>query len=337
MIRVRTDDFLSLDSVVPILDVRSPGEYETGHIPNALSFPLFSDDDRAIVGTIYKQESKKEAVKKGLEIIGPKMVDFIEEAEKFNSPKLAIYCWRGGMRSESMAWLLGQYGFETILLEGGYKAFRNTLHTFFDQKLPLKVVTGYTGSKKTAFLHLLKSRGEQVVDLEGLARHQGSRFGNEKSTNQPATEHFQNLVYQEFMTCDLNKIIWVEDESMRIGQVSLMENFYKQKNESAHVFIEIEKSQRVEFLIEDYGALSKEQLSGATQAISKKLGHDNATKAIDAIIENDLKTAVEIILTYYDRQYHKTISSKEHLIEGHYKIDIKKLDNLALELSKRDR
>ena len=337
MISVRTNDFLFLDPEVPILDVRSPGEYETGHIPNALSFPLFSDDERAMVGTLYKQESKKKAVKKGLEIVGPKMVDFIEEAEKFNSSKLAIYCWRGGMRSESMAWLLGQYGFETIVLEGGYKAYRNTLHTFFDQKLPLKVVTGYTGSKKTAFLHLLKAKGEQVVDLEGLAQHQGSRFGNEKSRDQPATEHFQNLVYQEFMRFDLNKTIWVEDESMRIGQVSLMENFYKQKNESAHVFIEIEKSQRVEFLIEDYGALSKEQLSGATQAISKKLGHDNATKAIDAIIENDLKTAVEIILTYYDRQYHKSISSKEHLIEGHYKIDIKKLDNLALELSKRDR
>ncbi|MCP4458838.1 MAG: tRNA 2-selenouridine(34) synthase MnmH [Cytophagales bacterium] len=334
--RIKPLDFLSLDASIAILDVRSPSEYAVGHIPSAISFPLFTDEERAVVGTIYKQKSKKEAVKKGLEIVGPKMVEFVELAEHLNSSKLALYCWRGGMRSESMAWLLGQYGFETIILEGGYKAYRNKLHGFFDQKLPLRVVTGYTGSKKTEFLLNLKAKDEQVVDLEGLAQHQGSSFGNQKSINQPETEHFQNLVYQEFMTLDLNKTIWIEDESMHIGKVCLPENLYKQKNESPHVFIEIEKSQRVNFLIEDYGALSTEQLSDATQAISKKLGHDNASKAIDAIGAGDLKTAVEIILTYYDRQYHKSISRKRHLIEGHYKIDINKLYNLADELIKKE-
>ena len=101
------------------------------------------------------------------------MVGFIEQAESLNSSTLALYCWRGGMRSESMAWLLDRYGFQTIVLEGGYKAYRNDLLKYFDNALPLQVITGYTGSKKTTLLHLLKQKGEQVVDLEGLAQHQG--------------------------------------------------------------------------------------------------------------------------------------------------------------------
>ena len=331
MNRIKPLDFLSLDESVVILDVRSPSEYAVGHIPEAISFPIFSDEERAIIGTIYKQNSKKEAVKKGLEIVGPKMVGFVNEAEKLGS-NVAIYCWRGGMRSESMAWLFDKYGISSVVLEGGYKAYRNELHQFFKKKLPLKVITGYTGSKKTQLLLSMKSRGAQVIDLEGIAEHQGSSFGNQKSTRQPTTEHFQNIVYQEFMQLDLNKTIWIEDESMRIGQVSLIEDLYKQKNESPHVFIEIEKDQRVEFLKEDYGNLSNEQLTDATKAISKKLGHDNAEKAIIAITAGDLKTAVEIVLTYYDRQYHKTISDKEHLVKGHYKIDIKALDSLVDEL-----
>ena len=334
MNRIQAKDFLSLEANVPILDVRSPSEFATGHVPRAISFPLFSDEERTVVGTIYKQKNKKEAVKKGLEIVGPKMVRFIEKAEKLDSPTVALYCWRGGMRSESMAWLLSQYDIETIILEGGYKAYRNQLHEYFKQQLPLKVVAGYTGSKKTELLHLLKSKGEQVIDLEGLAEHQGSGFGNKKSINQPATEHFQNLVFQSFMELDLNRSIWIEDESMRIGRVTLNEDLYQQKNESPHVFVEVDKAQRVEFLVEDYGGLMKEELIDATQAISKRLGYDNAARAINAIEEGDLRTAVECILTYYDRQYHKSIFNKKHLFEGHYKIDINKLDNLASELSK---
>lgn len=335
--RLSISDFQAQESSIPILDVRSPSEFDLGHIPSAISLPLFSDEERAVVGILYKQKSKKEAIKKGFEIVGSKMVGFIEQAEKLNSPTVALYCWRGGMRSESMAWLLGQYGLEPVVLEGGYKAYRKAMRDFFDKKLPLKVVTGYTGSKKTEFLHLLKTEGQQVVDLEGLAQHQGSRFGNEKSISQPATEHFQNLVYQEFMNFDLNRPIWVEDESMNIGRVSLLENFYQQKNESPHVFLEIEKAQRVVFLIEDYGTLRQEQLIDATQAISKKLGFQNAVKAVEAIKEGDLTKAVEIILTYYDRQYHKSISHKEHLIEEHFKIDSHKLAILAAELAKKER
>lgn len=328
------EDFQTQSEFIPILDVRSPSEFKMGHIPSAISFPLFLDNEHTIVGTLYKKKGKKAAVKKGLEIVSTKMIQFIQKAEELKTSTLALYCWRGGMRSESMAWLLQQYGIKPLVLEGGYKAYRNELHRFFDQKFLLQVVTGYTGSKKTKLLHLLKANGAQVVDLEELAGHQGSSFGNKKSVNQPTTEHFQNLVYQEFMGLDLNQKIWIEDESMRIGQVSLMENFYRQKNTSPHVFIEIEKSQRIEFLIEEYGLLSKGQLLDATHSIAKKLGYDNTAKAIAAISASDLKTAVEIILTYYDRQYHKSISNKKDFIKEHYKIDINVLNNLAVDLVK---
>ncbi len=327
--RIGVEDFLRLEKSIPVLDVRSPGEYKAGHIPSAFSFPLFTDQERATVGILYKQHGRKPAFKKGLELVGPKLALLIDKAESFESPELALYCWRGGMRSDSISWLLEQYGFKTRVLKGGYKAYRNDLLNFFDQKLPLKVITGYTGSKKTVLLHLLKERGEQIIDLEGLANHQGSSFGNKKSTGQPTSEHFQNLVFEEFRRLNLTKRIWLEDECMRIGQVNLVEALYRQKSESPHIFLDIDKSQRVDFLVRDYGKLDRMKLVEATESIRKKLGTRNADEAIALILSGDLTGAADIILTYYDKKYFKSISSKEHLIQEHIKIDMNKLSQVA--------
>ena len=329
MQRIQVEEFLPKIDNIPILDVRSPSEFATGHIPQAISFPIFSDEERAIIGTLYKQEGNKSAVKKGLEIVGPKLVSFIEKAEALGVSAFKIYCWRGGMRSSSMATLLESYGFKVILLVGGYKSFRTYLRVFFDQKLPLKVVTGYTGSKKTAFLYLLKENGAQIIDLEGLANHQGSSFGNQKSDSQPTIEQFQNSLLESFQKLDLEQPIYIEDESMHIGWVSLPEALYQQKNKSPHLFIEIEKGERVEFLKEDYKNLSADQLIRATEAISKKLGFELAAEAIECIKMGEGSRAAEIILTYYDRQYHKSITKKQHLIEGHFKIGMNELGTLA--------
>jgi len=327
------DIFLESTSSLPVLDVRSPGEFHAGHIPSATSFPLFSNEERAIIGTLYKNEGKNPAIKKGLEIVGPKMVGFIEQAETLGSSTLALYCWRGGMRSESMAWLLERYGFQTVLLEGGYKAYRNHVLAFFEKHLPLQVITGYTGSKKTTLLHLLKERGEQIIDLEGLAQHQGSSFGNKKSHQQPSTEHFQNLLYDEFRKLDINKPIWIEDECMRIGQVNLPENLYQQMNTSPHIFLDITPTQRISYLVEDYGSLSRKDLIDATQAIRKKLGADKASKAIQFLLAGELRNAAEIILTYYDVRYRDSMEKKKHLIQDQYQIDLKDLPDLASKLA----
>ncbi|MCB0631531.1 MAG: tRNA 2-selenouridine(34) synthase MnmH [Lewinella sp.] len=333
MKRVAINDFLKYSSSIPTLDVRSPGEYQTGHLPDSISFPLFSDAERAVIGTLYKQEGRQPAIKKGLEIVGPKMLGFVEQAEALQSDTLALYCWRGGMRSESMAWLLERYGLQTIVLEGGYKAYRNYQKAFYERPLPLCVLTGYTGSKKTELLHLLQAKGAQVVDLEGLARHQGSSFGNRKCKSQPSTEHFQNLIFETIRQFDLQQTIWIEDESMRIGRVNLPEGLYRQMGRSAHVFLEIEKTERIDFLLEDYGQLDKELLISATRSITRKLGTERAARAIACIQAGDLRSAAAIILNYYDSRYHKSINAKKELICAHYRIRMPDLPRLAVELS----
>jgi tRNA 2-selenouridine synthase len=329
MQRIASKEFLNLPNEIPILDVRSEGEFATGHLPNAISFPIFSDKERAVIGTLYKQEGPKIATKKGLEIVGPKLVEFIEQAETYGVSEFRMYCWRGGMRSQSMATLLESYGFKVNLLKGGYKAYRNYIIEYFSKQLPLKVITGYTGSKKTAFLYLLKAQGAQIVDLEGLANHQGSSFGNQKSKSQPTTEQFQNNLLDEFLKLNLEKSIFVEDESMRIGKVNMPEVFYRQKSNSPHIFLEIDKLERVEFLKEDYKNLSIDQLILATEGISKKLGLELAVEAIECIKTGKGTRAAEIILTYYDRQYHKSILNKKHLIKDHFKIKMGELESLA--------
>jgi len=333
--KVDIDVFLRERERVPVLDVRSPGEYAEGHLISALSFPLFTDEERKIIGTLYKQEGKKPAIKKGLDITGPKMKGFIEEAEALKSETLALYCWRGGMRSGSMAWLLDQYGFNVLLLEGGYKTYRKRIVDFFEQPLPLQVLTGYTGSKKTHLLHLLGENGEQIVDIEALARHQGSSFGNQKSTSQPTTEQFQNLLFEEFRKLDLTKPVWVEDENMKIGRVNMPEGLHRQKNTSPHVFLEIDKGERVAFLMEDYGNLTVDQLVSATESISRKLGRQNTDEAIEYIRQGDLGKAAEIILTYYDARYHKSISGKKHLIREHVRISMKELKEVPKRLIRK--
>lgn len=321
MDRISIDSFLNLEGSIPILDVRSPSEFQAGHIPGAISFPLFTDEERAIVGTAYKQESKEIAVKKGLEIVGPKMVEFIESAERLGSPAFRVYCWRGGMRSESLSWLLEKYGFQTMVLEGGYKSYRGRIQEFFQQELSLKIITGYTGSGKTILLQEMAKEGLQVVDLEGLANHQGSTFGYQKSDGQPTTEHFQNLLLYHFLSLDLSKDIWLEDESMRIGDVNLNEQLFDQMSKSPHVFIEVSDEDRITHLVGDYEMLSKAQLSKATNTISKRLGKQRTQLALAFIEAGELALATEQILPYYDKYYKKSMDKKKQLITTSYKLE----------------
>jgi len=307
--------FIEKSSQFPILDVRSPGEFEQGHLPNSTNMPLFSNEERTIVGTLYKNESRLVAFKKGLDFIGPKMSQFITAAENYNSETLLIHCWRGGLRSQSMASLLSAAGFNTFTLSGGYKSYRTAGKAYFDQKLPLLVLTGFTGSKKTKVLAELKKLGEQVIDLEGLAKHHGSVFGRPLDDIQPTPEQFQNLIYDECITFDLGRRIWIEDESMKIGRVHLWENLYRQKNEAPHVLITVPISVRVNHLIAQYAELPKEVLIAATLGVSKKLGISETESTLTAIDKNDAVSTAEILLTYYDKRYLKSIEKKKNVIK----------------------
>ena len=325
-----------LTSQAPVLDVRSPKEYKLGHIPGARSFPLFSDSERAQVGTCYKREGQQAAIKLGLDIVGPKMRSYIEQAEEFGSPDLNLYCWRGGMRSESMAWLLSRYGFTVQVLDGGYKSYRRQIHHYFDQAIPMRVLSGYTGSAKTKVLHQMIRSGAQVVDLEGLANHQGSSFGNQLSTSQPTTEQFQNDLLWAFLQLDQDRPIWVEDESICIGKVSLPEPLFVRMTIAPHYILKMPKGRRIEHLLSDYGELETEKLKVATVAISKRLGHEETQQALHHLEEGDLSGAAAIILLYYDRQYRKSIEKKLDVIRAEVDGSGKTIEAIASELIEKE-
>jgi len=329
---IEIDQFLRNKNDFPVLDTRSPGEYAAGHIPGAISFPLFDNTQRATIGTIYKQEGREKAIKTGLKLIGPQLVRFIEIAESFGSQKLLIHCWRGGMRSSSLAWLLELYGFEIHVLNGGYKSYRNYLLSFFDQPMKLKIVAGTTGSMKTRLLEEMEKMGAQVVDLEGLAHHQGSAFGSHKEEIQPSSEQFQNDVLEKFLSFSLEQPIWLEDESFIIGKTHLIAPLYHLMEESSRFHIVLPKEQRLKVLVKDYGSLPKEKLIQSTHKIAKKLGKENCELAISHIENGEMTEAASIILSYYDKAYAKGLNKKSKTIVGEIPLSIERLSEVAASL-----
>jgi tRNA 2-selenouridine synthase len=239
------------------LDVRSPSEYRHAHIPGALNLPLFDDEERAEVGTIYKNSGQDSAILRGLKFAGEKMVDLaIHARQSTNGAKpVLIHCWRGGMRSQSMGWLLKTAGLEPTVLEGGYKAFRRYARSFFDRPWRMQVVSGFTGAGKTRVLQLLADAGEQVLDLEQLANHRGSAFGGIGQAIQPSTEQFENDLFVGLASFDAERRIWLEDEGNRIGTVVLPNTFYDRMRNSPAVFMDSSAQQRIKNLLVDYGDL----------------------------------------------------------------------------------
>lgn len=310
--------FLELSELHPVLDVRSPGEYNHAHIPGAHSFPLFDDNERKEVGTTYKQQSREKAIKVGLDFFGPKMKTLVEQAEaiseKSGSRTLLVHCWRGGMRSGGVAWLLDLYGFNVHTLVGGYKSFRRWALEQFEKEYPLHLIGGYTGSGKTDLLAALSHKGEAVLDLEGLAHHKGSAFGNIGQPEQPTQEQFENK-----MALALRKIIkaapdriWVEDESQRIGRVNIPGSFWQLMRRSIVHFLDIPFEKRLAYIVQGYGSLDVQRLSDATDRIRKKLGDKNTTEAINFIANGQITEAFYILLRYYDKLYKKSLHNREH-------------------------
>ncbi|MFN7899561.1 MAG: tRNA 2-selenouridine(34) synthase MnmH, partial [Synechococcaceae cyanobacterium] len=188
------DAFLAIDG--PLLDVRSPAEFAQGHIPGAINLPVFDDAERAEIGTLYKQQGREAAVLRGLALVGPRLESLAaclaERAAASPGQPLRLQCWRGGMRSDSVAWLAGRLGLATLVLQGGYKAYRQWVLAQFERAWPLRLLGGRTGTGKTALLLALRQRGVAVLDLEGLAHHRGSSFGGLGLPPQPSSEHYEN-------------------------------------------------------------------------------------------------------------------------------------------------
>lgn len=308
---------LSIESLVgeyaslPLLDVRAPAEYLHGHIPGALSLPLFSNEERAVVGTTYKQQGRDAAVLAGFDIVGPKWAELIRQALLYApSKKVVVHCWRGGMRSGAVAWALSFYGFEVYQLQGGYKAFRNWALSQFDTTYRLQLIGGMTGSGKTAVLHALKAAKQQVIDLEDLARHRGSSYGSMNSLVQPSQEQFENNLATQLSLLNANDRIWMEDESSMIGKCLIPRPLWKQMRQAHLVNLMLPFEQRVERLVEEYGCLDKDFLVACTERIGKRLGPEQTKNAIAAIRGNRMSEFVEWVLRYYDKTYQTGLNNR---------------------------
>ena len=314
--KIGIGEFVQNNNLAIVIDVRSPLEFEHAHIPGAFSLPLFDNEQRATVGTTYKKQSRENAIKIALPMFGDKMVSMVKTVEKWvenfssandnQQPNIIVHCWRGGMRSAAVAWLLDLYGFKILQLIGGYKAYRNWIISQFEIPLNLKVIGGFTGSGKTEILHSLASKQENIIDLEGLAKHKGSSFGALGQAKQPSQEMFENELGLAISNiADKTKTIWIEDESQRIGTVMVPNLFFKLLRSSPCYFLEIPFEARLHFIVKQYGVFNKEDLADATLRIQKRLGGLETKNTIQFLEHGLIKEAFEILLKYYDKWYTK--------------------------------
>lgn len=306
------DAFLDRGRGLPVLDVRTPAEFENGHIPGAVNVPLFSNEERAEVGTAYVRQGRRVAVSLGLARVGPKLEALsqrlIDLADR--SPGgLLIHCWRGGMRSGSVAWLAEMLGIPAFTLAGGYKAFRRKVLTSFGQPRRVRVVAGLTGTGKTAVLRALAARGEQVIDLEAHARHKGSAFGDLGEEPQPRQEQFENELALAWLALDPEKPVWLEDESRMIGKRVLPAGVWDCKQAGEFEVIILPENERIARLREMYAGFPVHTLEVRVEAIRSRLGGLRAKEVFAALSEGKPDDACRIILTYYDRAYQKCIDA----------------------------
>ena len=320
--RINIQEFLTQADSIPIIDVRSPDEYAKAHIPGAFNIPLFDNEERAKVGTTYKQKNKESAILLGLEFVGPKMKDFAVEAKKISkNNSLLIYCWRGGMRSGSMAWLFNTIGLNIQVLEGGYKAYRTHLKFNLSQKANIKILSGYTGSGKTDILKALQKLDEQIIDLEGLAHHKGSAFGYIGAKEQLPSQQFENNLFQEWSKLDKKRTIWIEDESKAIGKNYIPDELFVQMRTADVVKVLIDKELRIKRLVEEYTHVDKALLIYQLNRISKRLGSKETKEAIEAIEKDEMSKAVNIALSFYDKAYLHGLSKRDSSRIKEYQID----------------
>jgi len=309
----------------PLIDVRSPSEYYKGHMPNSINIPLFDNDERSTIGTIYKREGRKKAVIEGLKFFEKKMESLLDNLfmnidchktitnNNNNQFSIRIYCSRGGMRSQSIAWLLEKYKLNPITLNGGYKTYRRWVLDSFTNKWNIVIIGGKTGSGKTRLLSLLEKYKFQTIDLEGFACHRGSTFGGLGMKEQPSNEQYENKIAEKLNTFKTIKNIFVEAESANIGKCKVPHEFFKQMKESRRIEILRSESNRLDELIDTYSVFKKEELKDSVLRIKKRLGPQRTKIALDSIDNEKWDLVCRSVLDYYDRCYEHEKIGKENI------------------------
>jgi tRNA 2-selenouridine synthase len=301
-------EFLNTEGV--IFDVRSPEEFTHAQIPGAINLPLFDDTERTAVGTTYKQKGKDAAIQLGLKLAGPKLSHYVSQAKTHRQKLAKIHCWRGGMRSAAMTWLLNFAGIKSVQLIGGYKAFRKWVLEQFSLSYKFIVISGMSGCGKTSILEALQSSGEQVINLEYLAKHRGSTYGLLGMGSQPTNEQFENDLALQLNRLDAERPIWIEDESHSIGSCYIPKSFFNQMISAPSILIETSFEERINRLMADYGLINPEDLILASKRISKRLGSQRTKEIIEAIQQSRLRDAIALALQYYDTTYIHSLKRK---------------------------
>lgn len=325
---ITLDDFLTLRHELPSVDVRSEGEYAEGHIPGVVNIPLLNNQERIAVGTEYKQKGQLEAIKTGFRWVGPRLHEIIDDALRVAGGKeLLVHCWRGGMRSANFCRFVEMAGIKPRALEGGYKAYRHKAIESFSFPFKFVVVGGCTGSGKTEIIHALQEAGEQVIDLEKLANHKGSVFGGLMMPPQSTTEQFQNDLFEEILKLDSTKRIWIEDESIAVGKVFLPDSLWQTMRASPVIEVDVSREVRVERLVKEYGSTDPDAFLSAMEKITKKLGGQHFKAAKEKLLEGDMPSVIDILLTYYDKAYLNGLELKKKRIVKRVSWDGKSLDS----------
>lgn len=310
---ITIENFLNIfdDEKLLLLDARSEKEFEHAHIPGAVNIPLLNNDHRHLVGIEYKKKGRETAVALGFKLVGPLFYEFIEKVNSLTVKKaVMVYCWRGGMRSSILAWVLSMAGFKVILLNGGYKSFRNLILDQFKIEKEIIILGGHTGSGKTDILKTMSKNGEQIIDLEGMANHRGSAFGQLGLPPQPSNEFYENLLGCKWRKLDSKKRVWLEAESHSIGQVKIPDDIFLQLQNAPLIEVCCSREFRKERILAEYGEFSKSELAECTKKLRKRLGQERLTEALNALDQNRMGDWLEVLIDYYDKTYSHSLKER---------------------------
>lgn len=329
------EEWLPLAAQLPVMDVRSPGEYIHAQFPGALNLPLLNNEERAIVGTLYKEQGNEAAVLKGYELVGHKFQDYLKEALRLApSKEVTMYCWRGGLRSNIMAFLLHSAGFTVHLLKGGYKSFRKwVMQTLITEK-KLVVIGGLTGSGKTRVLASLARLEQQCIDLEALCNHKGSAFGGLGQLPQPGYEQFENQLAMLWSKLDPQHITFIENESRTVGHIKIPDTIFKMMRSAVTFDIRLPDEARIQNILNEYGNFSKEELASSTSKLVKRLGHLRLQQALALLEEGDMEGWLKMLLVYYDENYAYSNSTRPEgtvIPVPYHELDADRIAGLILE------
>ena len=293
------------------VDLRSEGEFEEGTISGAISMPVLSNEERKIVGTLYVSGDVKGAKEKGVEFFAPKLTEYYKHISQMEEEhEVVLFCSRGGFRSTALFNLLKTLGHNVYKLNHGYKAYRRYVLNFMETlgDYDYVVLKGYTGCGKTEILKELKGRGENVLDLEGLARHRGSLFGGVGMGAQPSQKTFESELVESFKSLKPG-LVFVEGESSRIGSINLPNQLIKAMAKSEKVFlIEDRLERRVERIksdyLKDYGPHKKEEIVSAFENLKRYISAERYENYLKMIDEKNFDFVIEdLIVKYYDANY----------------------------------